>query len=554
VDDLRAAGEWQVGYDETDWELADSRLPGRARARAATSWWLRRFGPGVAVAWALSAFACTASPAGTGAPSGTSAPASSREPVTLTIGVPQSRQLDPSRGAPAVAELLAFERLTTNSVDGRTRPRLLEGWTTSADGLTWELRVRSDVRFQDGTPLTAADVKRTFETAIANPAIRGLSVCLPNVSSVIASSDRNVAVSLTRRCSYLLDDFDRAVSRTGADGKTRIGTGAFSIATSTRDAIVLEANRSHYLGVPAIDRVVVKPFDALRTAWAEMMRGQVDFLWEVGPDTAEFLSDRSTVEVRSFVGYYAYALMLNTARPKLRTAQVRRALNLGVDRRAIVQQGLRGHGVPADGPVWPRYWARDGSASASAFDPAGAKALLREAGAQGLAFTCLVPANFSILERMALLVQQQLGSLGVRLTLESLPPDVFNRRIMTGEFDAVLIPVLGGPSATVYHRFWHSPGATPRWNFWGYRNPAVDAALDAALDAPLDGNGDDRFRGAIARFEAAVRDDPPGVFLAWNQTVQAVSRRFTLPRDSDGRDAIYVVNQWLLRPPGSPRP
>ncbi len=95
---------------------------------------------------------------------------------------------------------------------------------------------------------------------------------------------------------------------------------------------------------------------------------------------------------------------------------------------------------------------------------------------------------------------------------------------------------VGGPSATVYHRFWHSPGDTPRWNFWGYRNAAVDAALEAALDAPLDGSGDGRFREAIARFEAAVRDDPPGVFLAWNQTVQAVSRRFALPPDSDGRE------------------
>ena len=49
-----------------------------------------------------------------------------------------------------------------------------------------------------------------------------------------------------------------------------------------------------------------------------MMRGRVDFLWEVGPDTAEFLSDRTAVEVRSFLGYYAYALMLNSARPPFR--------------------------------------------------------------------------------------------------------------------------------------------------------------------------------------------------------------------------------------------
>lgn len=492
----------------------------------------------------LSAFACTSPPA----------PAVARDPLTLTIGVPQSRQLGPGHGAPLIADFLAFERLTTSDAEGRTRPRLLEGWLTSADGLTWSLRVRPDVRFQDGSALTAADIERTFDAAIADPAVRGISACLPRIAQVAASTDRDVTVRLTRRCSYLLDDLDRAVSKTAADGKTRVGTGAFAITSSSPDAIVLDANRGYYRGSPAIDRVVVKPFDALRTAWAEMMRGQVDFLWEVGPDTAEFLSDRTTVEVRSYLSYYAYALMLNSARPVFRRPAVRRALNAAVDRTALVQQGLKGRGVEADGPVWPGYWARAPRAPAAAFNPAGAAALLRDAGQPPIEFTCLVPANFSILERMALLLQRQLGDLDVRVRLESLPPDAFNRRILSGDFDAVLISVLGGPSATVFHRLWHSPGESRRWNFWGYRNAAVDAALDAVLDAPADGTGDSQLRAAVARFEAAVRDDPPAVFLAWNEMVQAVSRRFAQPADTAGRDALYSLDRWLLRQPGSGKP
>jgi hypothetical protein len=50
----------------------------------------------------------------------------------------------------------------------------------------------------------------------------------------------------------------------------------------------------------------------------------------------------------------------------------------------------------------------------------------------------------------------------VRVRLESLPPDAFNRRIFSGDFDAAILSFLGGPSATVYHRFWHSPGDSPR--------------------------------------------------------------------------------------------
>jgi len=488
----------------------------------------------------LSASACTPAPA----------PPAPHHPITLTIGLPQSRQLDPRRGAPAAADILSFERLTTSDADGRTEPRLLEDWSVAGDGLAWTLRARHDVRFQDGAALTAADIKRTIDSAVANPAVRDTSVCLPDVASVAAPRDRDVVVTLTRRCSFLLDDFDRAVIRTAADGKTRIGTGAFAIASSSPDAIVLEANRYYHGGVPAIDRVVVKPYDALRTAWADMLRGQVDFLWEVGPDTAEFLADRPTVEARTFLGFYVHAMTLNAAKAPFDRREIRRAVNLAVDRAAIVQQALKGRGVAADGPVWPRHWARDPGTPGLPFDPSAAEALLRASQRGPIAFTCLVPANFSLLERMALLVQQQLAEIGVRMSLQSLPPDVFNQRIVSGQFDAALLSILGGPSAAGFYRFWHSAGDRRRWNFWGYRNARVDAALDAARDAASDGE----FSDAIRKFEAAVRDDPPAVFLAWNQTVQAVSRRFAVPADHAGRDAIYVLDRWRLRQPGSAAP
>jgi peptide/nickel transport system substrate-binding protein len=496
--------------------------------------------PCLALIGLLSAFACTAAPA----------PIPTRGALTLTIGLPQSRQLDPRRIAPAIADILSFERLTTSDDDGRTRPRLLESWSIAGDGLSWTLHVRPDVKFQDGTLLTAVDVKQTIDAAVDNPAVRGSSVCLADVASVAATGDHEVVVALTRRCSYLLDDIDRAVIRTAADGKTRIGTGAFSVVSSSPDAIVLEANRHYHGGVPAIDRVIVRPFDALRTAWADMMRGEVDFLWEVGPDTAEFLADRPTVEARSFLGFYVYAMTLNSARPPFDAGNVRRAVNLAVDRGAIVQQALRGRGAAADGPVWPRYWARDSQAPGAPFDPAGADALLRDSHGGSVSFTCLVPENFSILERVALLVQQQLAETGIRMKLESLPPDEFNQRIVSGRFDAAILSILGGPSAAGFYRFWHSAGHTRRWNFWGYRNALVDAALDAARDAA----SEEEFSGAIRRFEAAVRDDPPAVFLAWNQTVQAVSRRFAVPAEQAGRDAIYVLHRWQLRRPGSATP
>ncbi|MCX6551944.1 MAG: ABC transporter substrate-binding protein [Acidobacteria bacterium] len=497
---------------------------------------------------ALSAFACQ----------GSSPPPPPPGPITLTIGVPQSRQLDPSHGIEAL-EWVTTERLTTNDSSGRTKPLLLEGWSLSADGLVWSLHVRSGVRFQDGSSLSSADVKRTIDAIVANPAARALSACVGDIRSVETTGERDVVVTLSRRCSYLLDDLDSPVTRTAADGRTRIGTGPFAKVASSADTITLEANRNYYLGRPPIDRVVLRSYDTLRTAWAEMMRGRVDFLWEVGPDTAELLSDQSSVDVRTFLSYYAYAVLLNSTRPALRDARVRRAINIAINREALVQQGLRGKGLPANGLIWPKHWARDGSIPGFVYDPEAATRLLRGEASDvqatraaalrstpPLEFTCLVPANFAILERLALLVQRQLGDVGVRMHLESIAPSAMMGRLDRGDYDAIVLPLVGGPYATIPYRFWHSAGPSRRWNYWGYANGAVDAALDAMRDA----RDDQHFREAMTSFETAVRDDPPAVFLAWSQTVQASSRRFEVPRDGDGRDALYVLNRWQLRAPG----
>jgi len=262
-----------------------------------------------------------------------------------------------------------------------------------------------------------------------------------------------------------------------------------------------------------------------------MMRGQVDFLWEVGPETSEFLSGRSTVDVRSFLGFYAYSLMLNSARPPFRKAEVRRAFDMAVDRAVIVQQALKGRGVAADGPVWPRYWARDPRAPAAAFNPAEAGVLLRRRTPGTNRVHVPRAANFSILERMALLVQQQLGEIGVRMRLESLA-------VRRSQPAHRLGPVRRGDDLDSRRALRHG---LPPFLALGGRDEALELlglpqrprGRGARLGARL--RQRQRIREAIRRFEAAVRDDPPAVFLAWNQTVQAVSRRSSCRRTAPAR-------------------
>jgi peptide/nickel transport system substrate-binding protein len=500
--------------------------------------------------WVLSALAC-----GTAVP-----PARPAGPATIVIGVPKSRLLDLTPSVRALANTLAYERLTGTDGSGRTAPRLVDSWSESDNGLTWRLVLKPRLQYQDGAPFTAADVKRHLDEARDEAAGQGLSVCVPDIRDTSVAGEREVVVRLNRRCAFLLEDLDGPITRPVVEGRPEIGTGPFVITASANDQTVLEANPYYYLGRPAIDRVVVKAYDTLRTAWAEMMLGRVDFLWEVGADTAEFLRDQSSVQVRSYPSYYAYTIIMNSARPVFRDPAVRRALNLGVDRDKLLQQALKGQGLVGDDPIWPSFWARDASMPAWRYDPAEAASLMEIARRSGrlpagrtgtsgplVEFTCLLPANFSIYERLALLVQRQLRLVNVEMRIEALPADVYNRRIGTGDFDAVLTNLVGGPSRTIHYRFWHSPGTSKRWNFWSYKDAAVDAALEQMRDAPDDAGT----RDAMRALSIALRRNPPAIVLAWSDTVQAVSRRFEMPAGAAGRDALHSLSRWRIRNPGS---
>lgn len=550
MDDRCSAGGRQVVEAHAPWEGAQRRSTRPRRSLASTRRQLVTGGLVTGLTGAVFALACS-----TSAP----APASSGG-VSLTIGIPQSKQDDPTHSIATLASAISNQRLTASDAAGHTTPLLLERWEVAPDGLTWTLTLRPNVSFHDGSPVTSADVKRTLNQIRDSSERSAQTACFADVRSIDIAGDLNVIVRLSRRCSMLLDDIDYSVTKSSGSN-TEVGTGPFVPATSAPDAMTLTANSRYFLGKPAIDRVEIRAYDTLREAWAEMLRGQVDFLWEVSPDAAEFLRDQDEIELRSHLSYFVYTVVLNSARPPFGRTEVRQALNLAIDRQALLARALRGQGVAAVSPIWPNHWARPDDLPLLAYDPKQAVARLRQVmgvspgarlGNQApiLTFTCLLPEGFTIYERLALLVQQQLRAIDVDMRLEALPANVFNRRIGAGDFDAVLIPVLGGPNISLHYRLWHSPSPSARWNFWRYQSADVDAALDTLRDAL----NDDDVRRAVAALDGALRTDPPGLVLVWSQALQAVSRRFAVPDSGSGRDGLHVLWAWKPSGAGAPAP
>jgi ABC-type transport system substrate-binding protein len=276
----------------------------------------------------------------------------------------------------------------------------------------------------------------------------------------------------------------------------------------------------------------------VRAAWAELLRGQLDMLYEVGVDALDSLESSSSISTFTFSRRYQYGIVLNTEAEVFRSKDVRRALNTAIDRDALIREALNGHATASTGPVWPRNYAYRKDAAGFRIDPAAAAQLLSSrrvgpAHAGAVHFTCFVRPD-AVHERIALVIKRQLQAIGVDMTVEEVPIDRAVGAIRSRQFEAVLMEMVSAPTLLRPYQMWHSGGAASS------NIPAIDAALDRVRHAAID----DEYVNSVAAFQQAVVDDPPAIFLAWIERARAVSKRFIVPPGEPGRDILGNLRLW----------
>lgn len=462
----------------------------------------------------------------------------------LTIGFPEGLVSGTDVGLQQLATLLSGEGLTQLSTDGRALPRLAEGWSWEDDGRRLRILLRSGVTFHDGSPFNSTVAAQLVNEAIQGPGNRAQFTSLKDIASVRAEGDRAVVVDLTQRSAFLPEDLEFPLSL----GPERVGTGAYRVVKREPSMIVMERFEHYYGGMPQIAQVVIKPFEQLRTAWASLLRGEVDMVTDVPPDAVQFIKN-DEVDVISYSRRYQYLVAFNSRRPPFNSPIVRRALNYAVNRQLILDRVLQGRGIPSTGPLWPKHWAYDTSIPPYTFDPGLAMSLLDSAGLRAdsqkglpnsrLRFTCLIPANFTLNERVGLHVQKQLYSIGVDMQFEVVPAEDFNTRVRSGRFEAMLIDMVSGPSIGRAYNFWGSAKNVKGFNVFGYENPEAER-LFGILRTSIN---EAAVRSATRNLQRVLLEDPPAIFLAWNERSRAVRRDFRVVSEPD-RDPLYSIGRW----------
>jgi peptide/nickel transport system substrate-binding protein len=492
------------------------------------------------------------------------APAQSSSRATeLIIGFPEGNVTAPDLGTGQFTSNLSMEGLTSRpDMDGRALPRLAESWQWENDGFRLRFKLRPGVFFHDGRPMSATIVADILRAAIGRPNIAESYPSLADIRSVHVDGELEIFLELSRRSAFLTEDLNMPLNLCAADDEAAdcrrdVGTGPFKVVQRDAGDIVFERFDRYYEGAPAIKRVHVKTFDALRTAWSSLLRGEVDMVTDVPAEAVEFVqSDR--VDVIRYKRRYQYMVAFNSRHPEFASPSVRRAFNLAVNREALIQRALRGYGTSATGPIWPRYWAYDTSIPPFAFDARLATTLLNDAGlVEGkagaksnvpnarLRFTCLLVEDFSVHERLGLELQKQLYDVGVDMQFEVVSLQDYNDRIRDGQFEAVLVDMVSGPSLGRPYVFWRSAARFQGLNKFGYENDEAERLFEVLRGSPLN---EVATRSATSRLQRVFLEDPPALFLAWSERARVVGRRFR-PVIEPERDPVLTMWRWTADEP-----
>jgi peptide/nickel transport system substrate-binding protein len=469
----------------------------------------------------------------------------SPQQTEVVVGVPEGNTPDLDLGIPQLLRLLSFESLTTIGPDGRALPQLAERWEWEKENTRLRVFLRSNILLHDGRPFTGETAAAFVRAAVTNPG---------NVASFPALAD---LVKVSAEGNQLVFDMSRAAA-TLPDGLTvpldkgpdLVGTGPYHVVHQDDSMAILEAFERYYRGKPTIDRVVVRAFNALRPTWASLLRGELNVVYDVPVDAVDFVRNED-IDVVSVPRWYQHHLTFNLHDARFKSALVRKALNLAVDRATIVEKVLHGAGSASAGPIYPKYWAFDSSVPTYRFDPDGATALLETAGYHlpktsatdgppaRLRFTCLLPKDFTVWERVALEVQKDLFNVGVDMHFEVVPFPEFNKRMSSGSFEAAFVNMISGPTPSRSYMWWRSARKLKgQYNVFGYDNEQADQFFEVLLRSA----NEVAIRSATSKLQRALFDDPPAVFIAWDTRTRAISRRFQFPKDE--RDPMWALWKW----------
>ncbi|MDP9070913.1 MAG: ABC transporter substrate-binding protein, partial [Actinomycetota bacterium] len=423
---------------------------------------------------------------------------------------------------PVTADLvmLVHDSLFWSQVKEKPEPWLAEGAVASEDKKTWTVTLRDNLKWHDGRPLTAEDVRFSFDYyqkqagssgryahhVFDVPALDRAEVIDPRtIRFVMKQPAPQFDIMPGADLPIIPKHVWEGITEPGkATNILPVGSGPYKVVEMVSDQRYrLVANETYFKGKPTVDEIEIPIVKDPAAAFAALRTGQVDFVTRnVPPELATQFDGSSGVKVAKSTKFESTQLYFNARKPPLNDPKLRKAISLATDTQALVDTVLLGRGRPGrDGFIHPDSpWAMPGGRHE--FDRRRAEALLDQAGYAAkdpdgvrkapngtrLDFAVLVSSFEPQDLRAVQLMSQQVAPVGVRLRPEALDPATLRQRRsappgQVPTYDAYMstLEAHGHVDPDSLYYFFHSPG--PKGfgaQITGWGNPRFDQLTEQA--------------------------------------------------------------------------
>ncbi|HTI14173.1 MAG TPA: ABC transporter substrate-binding protein [Dictyobacter sp.] len=436
-----------------------------------------------------------------------------------------------------------YDTLVQINAQNQVVPDLATSWTYKTP-TELDFTLRTDVKFQDGTPFNADAVVFNINRILNDSASPRFSE-ISSVKSVQAIDSSHVQFNLKQPFSPLLATLtDRAgmmlsptaVKKLGsklANAPVGAGSGPFEFSSWVKnDQLVVKKNPNYWLkdaqgnSLPYLNSITYRPITNETQEYNNLQTGTIQVADGVAPDDIASAKSNSNLVYKQIPGLSFYGIQLNTKSAPLNNVHVREAISWAVNRQEILNSILKGTGVVSNGPIPPGSWAYQKNFTPYTYNVSKAKSELALAGdPNGISFTLLIASGSPLTVTMAQYLQSELQPAGIKMNIKQETFATLLSDTDSYNFQAAFLGWSGrpDPDGNIYSYF-HTGGGN---NTMQYSNPQVDALLENARTT-----SDQQTRATdYQQAQQMIMQDAPYVFLYHGVSVQATTtsvKNFTL--------------------------
>jgi peptide/nickel transport system substrate-binding protein len=456
------------------------------------------------------------------------------------------------------------------------KPELAKSWEWSPDHKVLTFHLQERAVWSDGVPVTAEDVRWTWQAqrdpavawdnADAKRWIRDVEVVDPKTvrfhfERVYAKQflDVNEGMVLPKHAweklpfSQWRQSGDWFLQHLVVDGPFTLGS------WEAQQQLVMQRNERYFEpGLPRLDRVVMRQVPDAGTALTQLLNGELDFFPQIPISDVPRAKASPRLQVVSYWTNLYVGVAWNNDNPLFKDPEVRRALTLATDRQTIVQTLWGPYGRVASSPIPNAVWAHDKSLQSWPYDPAEARRILaakgwRDSDGDGLidkdgkpfAFELITNAGNRPRADTAVMIQDQLRKVGIRVTPRQVEFNTLMAQTQSGKYDACIVGYSLDTSLDLTGNF-HSRSIAEGSNVMRYRNPEADRLMETAAAQP-DMLAEKPY---LDQIQHIFHREQPLTFLWESQRPTAINKRVHDATPNSMHSLFGVKNWWVDRPQG----